>query len=89
MIDLNDLQTLIGNSFFDGNALIGGIVIYTVVLAVIFVLSKKNTTTALILSIPVTFIFTALGIINTEITILLIIVTVLGLAYTTRNVWRD
>ena len=89
MITLTDLQELIGVSFFDGNDVIGGIVIYTVVLAIVFVLSNKNTTTALILSLPITLVFTTLGVLSSDMMILLIIVTVLGLAYTTRNIWRD
>jgi len=89
MISLNDLQDLIGNSFFDGNSSIGGIVIYIAVLALMLVLSKKNINTALILSLPVTLVFTTLGILSSDVSILLIIVTVLGLAYKTREVWRD
>lgn len=89
MITLTDLQELLGVSFFDGNEVIGGIVIYTVVLAIVFVLSNKNTTTALILSLPITLVFTTLGVLSSDMMILLIIVTVLGLAYTTRNIWRD
>lgn len=89
MIGLNDLQDLIGSTFFDGNEMIGGIVIYTVVLAVLFALSRRNTTQALILSLPATLVFTTLGILPTDLMILLVIVTVLGLAYTTRNIWRD
>ena len=89
MITLTDLQELLGVSFFDGNEVIGGIVIYTVVLAIVFVLSNKNTTTALILSLPITLVFATLGVLSSDMMILLIIVTVLGLAYTTRNIWRD
>lgn len=89
MITLQDLQDLIGNEFFDGSSVIGGIVIFIAVLAVVFVLSKKNTTTALILSLPITLIFSILGILPSDVMILLIIVTVLGLAYVTRNTWRD
>ena len=89
MITLTDLQELLGVSFFDGNDVIGGIVIYTVVLAIVFVLSNKNTTTALILNLPITLVFTTLGVLSSDMMILLIIVTVLGLAYTTRNIWRD
>ena len=68
---------------------IGGIVIYIAVLAVMLVLSKKNINTALILSLPVTLVFTTLGILSSDVSILLIIVTVLGLAYKTREIWRD
>jgi len=89
MLSLNDLQDLIGLNFFDGNSQIGGIVIYIAVLAVMLVLSKKNINTALILSLPVTLVFTTLGILSTDVSILLIIVTVLGLAYKTREIWRD
>lgn len=89
MLSLNDLQDLIGINFFDGNSQIGGIVIYIAVLAVMLVLSKKNINTALILSLPVTLVFTTLGILSTDVSILLIIVTVLGLAYKTREIWRD
>ena len=89
MITLNDLTDLLGNSFFDGNDTIAGIVIYTMVLAALFVLSKKNVTTALILSLPVTLVFATLGILSSEVLILLIVVTVLLLAYMTRNTWRD
>ena len=89
MISLNDLQDLIGISFFDGSSQIGGIVIYIAVLAVMLVLSKKNINTALLLSLPVTLVFTTLGILSSDVSILLIIVTVLGLAYKTREIWRD
>jgi len=89
MIALNDLTDLLGNSFFDGNDTIAGIVIYTMVLAALFVLSKKNVTTALILSLPVTLVFATLGNLSSDVLILLIVVTVLLLAYMTRNTWRD
>ena len=88
MITLNDLQDLLGNTFFDGNTLVGGIVLYVVAMAIIFVLSKKNLTTALVLGIPVTLIFSTLGLLSSDVTMLLILVTVLGLAYSTREVWR-
>lgn len=89
MLSLNDLQDLIGLNFFDGNSQIGGIVIYIAVLAVMLVLSKKNINTALILSLPVTLVFTTLGILSTDVSILLIIVTVLGLAYKTKEIWGN
>lgn len=89
MITLNDLQDLLGNAFFDGNTAVGGIIIYIAVLAVIFVLSKKNITAALVMALPATLVFNSLGILSSDVMILLIIVTVLGLAYSTRSVWRD
>ena len=89
MIDLNDLQDLIGSSFFDGDSAIGGIVIYIAVLAAILVLSKKNLNMALILSLPITLIFTSLGVLSSDVSMLMIIVVVMGLAYRMRDVWRD
>lgn len=89
MLTLNDLQDLLGNTFFDGNTAVSGIVIFIVVMAVVFVLSKKNITTALVLGLPVCLVFTSLGILSSDVMILLVLVSVLGLAYSTRNVWRD
>lgn len=88
MITLDQLQSLLADSFFSGSELIAGIIIYVVVLMVVFVLSKKMTT-ALILTLPITYIFSLLGVLAQDLMILMIIVTVLGLAYTTRDVWRD
>lgn len=88
MITLNDLQTIIAGSFFDGDNIIAGIVIYCAALAVVFASTKKSTY-ALIIALPVTYVFSLLGILTNDVMILLIIVTVLGLAYTTRDVWRD
>lgn len=89
MITLNDLQDLIGNTFLDGNSAVAGIMLYCVVLAIIFALSKRNVTTGLIIALPSTLVFNMLGILPSDVMILLIIVTVLGLAYSTRSVWRD
>lgn len=88
MITLQDLQTIIAGSFFDGNTIIAGIMIYIGVLALVFCTTKKPTY-ALIIALPVTYVFSILGILSNDVMILLIIVTVLGLAYTTRDVWRD
>lgn len=88
MITLNDLQTIIAGSFFDGNSVIAGIMIYCAVLALVFCTTRK-TTYALIIALPVTYVFSMLGILSNDVMILLIIVTVLGLAYTTRDVWKD
>lgn len=88
MITLNQFQSLLGDTFFSGSDLIAGIVIYVIVLAVILVISKKMTT-ALIISLPTTYVFSLLGVLSQDVMILMIIVTVLGLAYTTRDVWRD
>lgn len=61
---------------------------YILVLVAIFALSRKTTQT-LIIAIPVTLVFSALGVLSIDLMVLLIIMTVLGLAFTARNVWRD
>lgn len=75
-------------AFLDGNLGIAGIVIYAVVLMVLFGLTRKTTQT-LVISLPVTLIFSYLGILTNDVMILMILVTVLGLAFTTRDIWRS
>lgn len=88
MITLDQFQSLLGNSFFGGDSIIAGIVIYVAVLMVILVLTKKPSI-GLIVALPVTYIFSLLGVLSQEFMILLIVITVLALAYTTRDIWRD
>ena len=87
MITLDQFQSLLSDQFFNGNDMIAGIIIFTVVILCIFVLTKKSSI-ALIIALPVTYVFNLMGFIAQDLMILLIIVTVLGLAYTTKDVWR-
>ena len=88
MISIQDIQDLIATGFLDGNLPIAGIAMYAVVLIAIFAMSR-NTTHTLLISLPVTLVFSMLGILTADIMILMIIVTVLGLALTTRDIWRS
>lgn len=88
MLSIFDFQDLVAGTFFEGNLELAGMVIYTVILLIVFALTRKTAQT-LIVSMPVTLVFSALGVLSTDLTVLLIIVTVLGLALTARNVWRD
>lgn len=88
MLSFTDIQELVSTGFFDGDMQIAGIVMYILVLVAIFALSRKTTQT-LIISLPVTLVFSILGILSTDVMVLLIIVTVLGLAATAQKVWRD
>jgi len=88
MISLADFQEIMAAAFLDGNLGIAGIVIYAVVLMVLFGLTRKTTQT-LVISLPVTLIFSYLGILTNDVMILMILVTVLGLAFTTRDIWRS
>lgn len=61
---------------------------YILVLVAIFALTRKTTQT-LIIGLPVTLVFSFLGVLSTDLMILLIIVSVLGLAATAQKIWRD
>lgn len=88
MLSLFDVQDLISTSFFDGDMQIAGMCMYILVLIAVFALTRKTTQT-MILAIPVTLVFSVLGVLSTDLMVLMIIMAVLGLAYTARNVWRD
>lgn len=86
MISFNELIELIGNSFFDGSFEIAGVVVY--IMAILSVLAlTKEVFIALIVGMGITLLFSLMGVLSTEIAILMIIVSVLGLAYTSRSVW--
>ena len=87
MISIYDFQELLGTAFFDGDMKIAGMIMYVVVLMLIFALSKK-VNLSLILSVPITLIFGYIGALDTDLMVLLIILAVLGLAFTVRNVWK-
>lgn len=88
MIDLQTLIQIISDNLFGGNTTIGGIIIMAMALLVIAAI-VRNAFVTLVISLPVAFIFSTLNIIPQEMMILMIIVAVLGLAYTSRNMWRD
>lgn len=87
MIGISDFQDLLAGAFFDGNTVIAGIILYAAVMCIIFA-ATRNVTHSLLISLPVTLVFSMLGMLSTDVMMLLIIVTVLGLAFTTKDVWR-
>lgn len=78
-------QTILANTFFDGDMTIAGLVMYIGVLAIAFTISR-NLATVLILSLPITLIFASMGIIGGDLLIILILVTVIGLGLAARGV---
>ncbi len=88
MISFNDFQQILASNFFDGDLQIAGIIMYIGVILLTIAVSR-STFYALIIGLAATMLFSTLGILDTELTVLLIVVSVLGLAYTARNVWRD
>ncbi len=86
MISLNDFQELIAESFFMGDLGIAGMAMFCCVMMAVFaIFGMDNITGAFILMIPITLIFTSLGILPETMAILLIIVAVMGLATTARD----
>ena len=87
-LQINSVVQALADMAFGGNTTIAGIVIYAAIVLGIFLLIREPLP-VLIISMPVTLILTSLRVLSTDLTILLIIVSVLGLALLARNVWRD
>lgn len=88
MLSFNDIQQILADAFFNGSMDIAGTVIYIGAIFGILAITR-NPFFALVTGMGVTLLFTTMGVLSTNIAILMIIVSVLGLAYTSRNVWRD
>lgn len=85
MLTIGTLQTVLASTFFDGQATIAGLAMFAVVLAVIMTITR-NTFKALVVALPVTIIFSGLGVLSTDLMIVLIIIIVLGLALTASKI---
>ena len=86
MISPQDLIDLLAQAFFQGNTQIAGIVVFTAVLAIIYLIfAQRNITIGLILTLPTTLIFTIMGILPQVLTILVTIVTIIALVYKFRE----
>lgn len=85
MLQLTDLQALVADLLFGGNESIAGLVMFAAIIAVIFLLIR-NMVASLLITLPMTMVASNLGIISGDMMILLIIITVLGLALTARSV---
>ena len=88
MLDLANITQIVADNFTGGNTEIAGMLIFTVCLAIVFVF-VKSVFAALVISLPMSFIFSTLGIVSQELMILLVIVAVLGMAVSSRKVWSD
>lgn len=86
MIDFQDITTIVADSFFGGSVELAGLVIFSIALALMFSVTKNGFAT-LVLAMPLTFVFSSMGFIGEDMLILLVIVIVIGLAYSGRNIW--
>lgn len=86
MLSASDITGILADGFFDGNMAIAGLVIYSGVMLLILLLIKK-TDVSIIMMMPVSLIFGSLGILSTDLMVILVAVAVLMLAYRTRDMW--
>lgn len=88
MMDFTELMDIVGNTFFGGDSTVAGVVIYSIIIMAVLAITRRAFVT-LVVSLPVTFVFSTMKILPQELMILLIIVAVLGMAVTSRHIWRD
>lgn len=82
MMSPQEFIDMLAQAFFQGNTQIAGIVVFTAVLAIIFLLfAQRNITIGLILTLPTTLIFSMMGVLPEVLTILVVIVTILALVH--------
>lgn len=87
MITPTQLQSLLGDSLFGGNAEIAGLLIFGVIVAFIFALAgRSNLIISLLLAIVAALGCATLGLLSTNLTMLLIVIAVLGLAMAVKRV---
>lgn len=84
MLQLSQVQTAIADMLFNGDTAIAGLVMFFFVMAIIFTISK-NVFHSLLLGLPVVLICTSLKILSGDMTMILIVIIVLGLAMTARR----
>lgn len=81
MLTISGIQSIIANSFFDGSMEIAGLIMYAIVLAGVMALTYKGIGAmgSIILGLPVTIVFNALGVVSGDLLIVMIIITVLSI----------
>lgn len=85
MLQFSDLQGLIADTLFGGDTMIAGLIMFAFVIGVLFALIK-NVTAVLLVALPIILVFSSMGILSGDMMIILIIITVLGLAMSARGI---
>lgn len=80
MITIDQFQSILADGLFAGNEVVAGLVIFILTLAMIFVVLKSNIFASLVVAIPIAFVYSLLGILGSDMLLLLIVICVLGLA---------
>lgn len=79
--DISSISGALGDAMFNGDASIAGICIFAAVIIIIFcAFAKKNIMVPFFAMLPVTVIFSLLGIIPSSLAVILTLITVLVLA---------
>ena len=86
MITINDFVDIVASSFFNGSTLTAGLVFYILCMGVVFGFTRSVFQT-LIIAIPLTFMFSGpvLGLLPTDLVLILCVILVLGLAMTSKS----
>lgn len=88
MLSLNEIQDLLADSFFSGSAEIAGLVMFSAVLLLLAAFTaKKNLLMFFLITLPVILIFSTLGVLSQNMTVLMLLIAVIGLAMTARRVF--
>lgn len=84
MLQVSQIQTAIADMIFNGDSSIAGLMMFFFVMVIVFAMSK-SVLHSLLLGLPLILVFSAMGVLGGDMTIILIIVIVLGLAVVGRN----
>ncbi len=86
MMGVSEFVASVGYSLFGGDATLAGLAIYTAILALVMVIvvTRVSGQAALFAVIPWTVIAWTLGIVGTDVMILILVVAILGLGVYTR-----
>lgn len=89
MITLTQFRDIVADSVFGGDVTVTGLVIFTAILAIIFILMKRNIFASLVLAIPAAFVCSILGLLTTDMLMILVVICVLGLAMTSKKTFGE
>lgn len=84
ILTISDFQSILGATFFNGDLTIAGLAMFAFLVAIVFYVTR-NVFQSLIIGLPIMLIFGQLGVITNDMMVLLIIITVLGLAMTAKS----
>lgn len=87
---LQDLQTILAQSFFSGDVGIAGMIMFTGILAFVFVFfARKNIMVGFAIMLPLTVIFSTLGVLPETMAVLLVLIAVIGLSKMIRDTMAE